>query len=135
VTGECVTFSKQAVRPDFISLAEKKVTRCPPEYSAIIPLRLLSLKKTRPELWQRVDLLMDHVGEMSEDERNMWKSIAKVLDQENVDEFVRLVGIFLTNGVNQGNASARSHGVYPTFSFISHECVANSRFQVIKFAA
>ena len=44
-----------------------------PAYSAVIPLRILALKKSDPELWSRVQLLMDHVGEMKEEERNMWE--------------------------------------------------------------
>ena len=44
-----------------------------PEYSAVIPLRILALKDNNPELWSRVSLLMDHVQDMKEDERNMWR--------------------------------------------------------------
>ncbi len=33
-------------------------------------------------------------------------------------ELMRAVGIFLTNGVNQGYK--RGHGLYPTFAFLSH---------------
>ena len=36
------------------------------------------------------------------------------------DEILRAIGIFLTNGVNQGQGSFGSQGLYPTFSFISH---------------
>ena len=43
-----------------------------PEYSAVNPLRILALKESNSALWARVDLLMDHVQEMSEDEREMW---------------------------------------------------------------
>jgi len=40
-----------------------------PEYCCITPLRLLSLKHTNPELWSRVQLLMDHDEERRKEEK------------------------------------------------------------------
>lgn len=42
------------------------------------------------------------------------------LQSYSEDELFRAIGIFLTNGVNQGIFN--SQGLYPTFSFISHRC-------------
>ena len=49
------------------------------EYSCILPLRMLRLKKTDPEMWSRVEMLMDHNDTMTEDERNMWKARTSTL--------------------------------------------------------
>lgn len=40
------------------------------------------------------------------------------LSKYTTEELYRAAGIFLTNGVNQG--ANQGHGLYPTFSFISH---------------
>ncbi|CAB4062394.1 SMYD [Lepeophtheirus salmonis] len=37
---------------------------------------------------------------------------------------------FVTNGVNQG--FSQGFGLYPTFSFISHSCSPNARFQIFE---
>ena len=40
------------------------------------------------------------------------------LTEHTADDVMRAKGIFLTNGVNQG--MVKGHGLYPTFSFLSH---------------
>ena len=48
-----------------------------PEYAAVIPLRILALRERDPQLWHRVNGLMDHVDDMKEEEKNMWKVISR----------------------------------------------------------
>jgi hypothetical protein len=43
-----------------------------PAFAAILPLRLLELRKKDPDTWDRVQLLMDHNHEMTEEEKIMW---------------------------------------------------------------
>ena len=43
-----------------------------PEYSCIVPLRLLTLRRRDPELWSRVQRLMDHDDERRR-ETKYWK--------------------------------------------------------------
>ena len=43
-----------------------------PEYSCIVPLRLLTLRRRDPELWARVQRLMDHDEERRR-ETKYWK--------------------------------------------------------------
>ena len=44
-----------------------------PEYAAILPLRILQLKEQQPDLWSRVNLLMDHVDDLDTMQKNKWK--------------------------------------------------------------
>ena len=43
-----------------------------PEYAAILPIRILRLKVQNAPLWNRVDLLMDHVNDLDPDQKNRW---------------------------------------------------------------
>ena len=43
-----------------------------PEYAAILPIRILRLKEQNAQLWNRVDLLMDHVNDLDPDQKNRW---------------------------------------------------------------
>lgn len=73
---ECPIFSQLPIpdRPAFLSPENDSDPFPPcPAYSAVIPLRILALKKSNPELWARVDLLMDHVEDMGEEEKTMWE--------------------------------------------------------------
>ncbi len=140
-SAECAVFSglPPSERPDFASwpfptgdgpeTSSSSGPRPPPcpAYSAVIPLRILALRESDPELWARVDLLMDHVDDMAEEEREMWEEVVVRLIREGCgfarytpSEILRAVGVFLTNGVNQGQGAVNSQGLYPTFSFISH---------------
>ncbi|TRY73393.1 hypothetical protein TCAL_09913 [Tigriopus californicus] len=124
---ECPVFANLEELPDFTGPCE--------EFSAIIPLRILALRESRPETWERVNLLMDHVEDWNEVDKALWTKMAEDLIQKRckqskytAEELYRAAGIFLTNGVNQG--TNQGHGLYPTFSFISHGCICNSRFQI-----
>ena len=43
------------------------------EQIAIYPLRLLGLSETNPELYGRIQLLMDHLKDMGKDEKKVWE--------------------------------------------------------------
>ena len=43
-----------------------------PEYAAILPIRILRLKEQNAPLWNRVDLLMDHVNDLEPEQKNRW---------------------------------------------------------------
>jgi hypothetical protein len=40
---------------------------------SVLPLRLLNLSETNPDLSKRVNLLMDHVADMGKDEKKVWE--------------------------------------------------------------
>lgn len=90
-------------------------------------MRLLTVKKNDPDLWSRIDRLMDHLDLMDDEETNMWRGIVvRMLKMDcglevDEEEIMRLVGILGTNGANQGILPG--HGLYPTFSYISHRSV------------
>ena len=63
-SAECPVFSGLDSPPTFDGPC--------PEYSAVNPIRILALRERDPSLWSRVDLLMDHVQDMTEEEREMW---------------------------------------------------------------
>ncbi len=120
----------------------------------VLPIRLLHLKQTQPDTWQKIDLLMDHRETMKDDEKSAWKSavIDPILQSGlrpawSEDDIVRAIGIINTNGVNLWGI--KGCGLFPTFSFISHKyannaqeiwclpliyldfsCIANTRFQI-----
>ena len=50
----------------------KGVLTLVPEYAAILPIRILRLKVQNASLWNRVDLLMDHVNDLDPDQKNRW---------------------------------------------------------------
>ena len=62
---------------------------------------------------------------MDDEELNMWRWVTVEflrklcrLDEVSEDDILHMVGIINTNGVSQG--PMRGHGLYPTFSYISH---------------
>ena len=50
-----------------------------PEYAAILPIRILRLKEQNAPLWNRVDLLMDHVNDLDPDQKNRWMVSAVIM--------------------------------------------------------
>ena len=57
-----------------------------PEYSCIVPLRLLTLRRRNPELWSRVQRLMDH-----DEERRRETKYWKMFQVKNIKRFVSLI--------------------------------------------
>jgi hypothetical protein len=102
-----------------------------PEYMGVMPIRLLNVKTTNPEMFERINLLMDHNDTMAEDEVSVWQS--QVVDpilksgqnSWTKEDIFRAIGIINTNGVSQG--LVHGHGLYPTFSYLSHRSGKNSR--------
>lgn len=101
---------------------------------AVLPIRVLNLKEKNPDMWQKVDLLMDHKETMKDDERSVWQSQVIDLIQQSrpgawsSQDILRAIGIINTNGVSLG--LIKGCALYPTFSFLSHNCIANARFQI-----
>ena len=127
---ECSLLSQLPSRPTFGSESH-------PSLASINVIRLLRLRETDKEMWDRVDLLMDHVEEIVQEERlrEMWDgSVVKMLTQDipqsgfSRQDVLRAVGLLHTNGVSLG--ARFGYSLYPTFSFISHSCLCNSRYQI-----
>jgi len=106
-------------------------------------LRLLFVRDNNPEMWSKLDLLMDHV----EDQKlktETWNSTQRNIvnwlltpdkgglhERFTTDEINRAIGLLQTNAINLEKVYKKQivscKALYPTFSFISHSCVANSR--------
>ena len=100
-------------------------------YAAILPLRLALLARREDSLAARLNLLMDHREDLTtrQDFDTKWLQPVKAcLAQTDLseEEILRGIGIFLTNAANM--APAQGRWIFPTFSFLSHSCVSNSRF-------
>jgi len=114
-------------------------------YGCITVLRLLSLRDTDPDTWARVQFLMDH-DEARRKEKEYWQMFQKnVVDYLRVkhnladiyseEEIHRAIGILRTNAFQIEHPYMAAQGtsgkaVYPTFSFLSHSCIANARYSV-----
>ena len=130
LSQECSLLSQLPSRPSFGSESH-------PALASINVIRLLRLRETDKEMWDRVDLLMDHVEEIVQEERlrEMWDgSVVKMLTRDiqqsgfTRQDVLRAVGVLHTNGVSLG--ARFGYSLYPTFSFISHSCLCNSRYQI-----
>ena len=106
-------------------------------------LRLLSVRDNDPGMWSRLDLLMDHV-EDNKQNTDHWETIQInivdwLLDPQKgglqgrftAEEINRAMGLIQTNAINMEkvgrNQMISCKALYPTFSYISHSCVANAR--------
>ncbi|XP_023325101.1 protein msta [Eurytemora carolleeae] len=98
--------------------------------SAVMTIRLFSLKWRDPGTWNLVSMLMDHDGNPE-----LWKSILQAYKsilikdprfEEN--ELKRVFGIQCTNGANLHlpPTHGRGVGVYPIFALLNHSCMCNS---------
>ena len=56
--AECSILSRLETLPDFVPDSFCR------EYAAVLPLRLLKIRDTDPDLWTRVDGLMDHLDQV-----------------------------------------------------------------------
>ena len=100
-------------------------------YAAILPLRLALLARRNDRLAARLNLLMDHREDLQDrqDFETKWlQPVRACLAHTDLteEEILRGIGIFLTNAANM--APAQGRWIFPTFSFLSHSCVSNSRF-------
>jgi len=128
---ECTVLARCPVqdRPDFVH--SKQLGNCP-EFALIFPLRLALLGQNSDR--DRLSLLMDHKEDLERhpNYENKWNKpvieyLTKTFDSGvNKDDLLRGIGIFCTNAAYMGHRNGR--WLLPTFSFLSHSCVCNSRF-------
>ena len=100
--------------------------------AAVTALRLLRLKHDNPDVFERVDMLVDNAetAKESEDWVIQEKAVKFLRDRCGIKEFTaeeihRALGIFKSNSCNI--AGFRARGLFPTFSLINHSCVRNAR--------
>jgi len=113
-----------------------------PLYTCITPLRLLLRQQRAKEsneqaLADRVNTLMDHGQERRMDMKTWMLNnvlvvgfIKKVLGQKLDDHMIqRAIGLLKTNSVKLDAKPGYTTGsaIYPTFSYLNHNCVCNSR--------
>ena len=86
---------------------------------------VLNLKEVNPELWQRIDLLMDHNETMKDDERLVWqKYTVDIIVNSGLrpswtpEDIFRVIGIIGTNAVNCGMVEGTA--LFANFSYLSH---------------
>jgi len=102
-------------------------------------LRLLLLRDQGSNVWQQIDLLMDHETERRKNVEE-WEMFQKeVVDvvrsvRPDVDDALvhKLIGILNTNSVsfNFKKEARKGRILYPCLSLASHSCVANARYTV-----
>lgn len=112
-------------------------------YDAIVPLKLLVMKKTNPKAFSLVDNFMDHKEERKAFP-DYWKSVKEnIVDlimnipglNEDIDEedIFRIVGIIDTNTHEINNRNGCCYkGFFPVGAIMSHRCVTNSRQIMVK---
>lgn len=115
------------------------------EYGCIAVIRLLWLRDNDPDEWDKVQLLMDHDEERRREteywamfQRNVVDFMRKMLglaDTYSEQEIHRAIGILRTNAFQVEHPYLAAQGtsgkaIYPTFSFLSHSCMANARYSV-----
>ena len=127
-SAECETGEWHSVECPVLSSSPPPPSPC---LAAVLPLRLALLARRGDALAARLELLMDHMEDLHTrpDFQSKWyRPVTESLAQTDLteQEILRGIGIFLTNAANMAPASGR--WIFPTFSFISHSCVSNSRF-------
>jgi len=132
---ECLVY--QAAAPPIV-IEEQDTFN--PAYSAVAPLRMLHMMRTRPDIWEQVDRLMDHLEERRKEERwdfvtdNVLPLITKRCGSSyETDVIERIIGIFRTNSVkwedkSKGLCNPIGHALCPLFSMMCHSCVNNTRY-------
>ncbi|TRY78058.1 hypothetical protein TCAL_06488 [Tigriopus californicus] len=97
----------------------------------IMPIRLLKLRNTHPQLWKQVFALESH-HESRTGFSAGHKSLLSQLgfSDEDVEALEILTGIVQTNSASFGKKRGMSlgHGLFPTFSLLSHDCDSNCRY-------
>ena len=139
---ECEAFRRREKK---IKIAEYGRGTVAYEYGCIAVLRLLWNRDNRPDQWERLKYLMDHDEERRKEvdywkmfQRNVVQFIRKGLglqDMYSEEEINRAIGILRTNAFQIEHPYLQYQGtsgkaVYPTFSFMSHNCYNNGRYIV-----
>jgi len=111
-----------------------------PVYAAVASIRMLHVMRTKPEVWQQVDRLMDHLeGRRKEDKWSFVTDHVIPLITERCgvacepELLERIIGIFRTNSVkwedkSKGPCHPIGHALCPLFSMMCHSCVNNTRY-------
>ena len=102
--------------------------------ACIIPMRLALLARRDDEVSSKLSLLMDHREDIEARPgfETKWAGpVLRFLTQTfdsglSREELLRGIGIYITNAANMAPRTGR--WILPTFSFLSHSCVSNSRF-------
>lgn len=114
-----------------------------PVYDAIVPLKLLVMKKTNPKAYHFIDKLMDH-KEQRKAFPDYWKMVkTNIVDlimaipglNQDIDEedIFKIVGILDTNTHEISNRNGCCYrGLFPLVAILSHRCVTNSRQIMVK---
>lgn len=97
----------------------------------IMPIRLLQLRTTEPKLWKQVfDLESHHKARtgFSLEHKSLLDQLG--FTEEDIEALEILTGIVQTNSASFGKKRGMSlgHGLFPTFSLLSHECDSNCRY-------
>jgi len=103
-------------------------------------LRLLLLRDQGSDVWQQIDMLMDHEADRRRNGEE-WSMFQKeVVDvvrtvRPDVDDALlhKLIGILNTNSVSfnfKKEKDRKGRILYPRLSLASHSCVANARYTV-----
>jgi len=140
---ECQVFSKLDKKVSVSSFGPSTIAL---EYGCITVLRLLHLRDNDPDTWERLGFLMDHDEERRK-EVEYWRMFQKnvvdylrfragLADVYSEAEIHRAIGILRTNAFQIEHPYLQAQGtsgkaVFPTFSFLSHSCVANARYIVM----
>jgi len=99
--------------------------------SAVMTIRLYSLKWRNAGIWKLVSMLMDH----DEVPAQLWAPLQQafntVLSQDSrfiETEWRRVFGIQSTNGANLHLPAThgRAFGLYPVFALLNHSCMCNT---------
>lgn len=141
--AECQVFSKMEKKVSVARFGQGTIAY---EYGCITVLRLLALRDGDPETWSRVQFLMDHDEERRK-EKEYWQMFQKnvvdylrikvgLADTYSEEEIHRAIGILRTNAFQIEHPYLHAQGtsgkaIYPTFSFLSHSCIANARYSVM----
>ena len=125
---QCEAGRWHSIECQVLTTAQSTSPHC---YAAILPLRLALLARREDSLAARLNLLMDHREDLTtrqDFERKWLQPVQDCLAHTDLseEEILRGIGIFLTNAANM--APAQGRWIFPTFSFLSHSCVSNSRF-------
>ena len=111
-----------------------------PVYAAVAPIRMLHVMRTRPDIWEQVDRLMDHLEDRRKEDK--WDfirdDVLPLITQRcgslcEPDIVERIIGIFRTNSVkwedkSKGICKPIGHALCPLFSMMCHSCVNNTRY-------
>ena len=136
---ECLVFARMEKKINIKQYGPGTISY---EYGCVTVLRLLSLRDSQPETWERLAFLMDHDTERRAEleywemfQRNVVQFIRKGLglgELYSEQEINRAIGILRTNAFQIEHPYLAVQGtsgkaVYPTFSFMSHNCYNNGR--------